>query len=111
MNPARRNIPIWRGNTETLTFRLKNADGLPSDLTGNSIKMVIDNDGTLTNVAATIATPQSDGKFTIFLSADVTKILTAKNYVPNYEIQRTSGAETKTVLYGNLHITGSTNHD
>jgi hypothetical protein len=110
MNPARRDIPIWRGNSETFSVHLKSSAGTDTNLNGETVNFVIESDDVFTTIPATI-TSALTGEFTVFISAAVTKDLTAKNHMPNYEIQRVKGAEIKTVMYGNLLVKGGVNHD
>ena len=109
MIPARRDLNLWRGNSETLTYRLLEEGGNPTPLEGMAISMVIDSDGVVTEIPAEIPDPDL-GRFLIFLPADLTKDLTSRDYLPHYEIKRTFGAEEKTILFGNLMMGGSINN-
>lgn len=110
MKPPYRDINLWRGNSETLTFRLSDAAQLPYDLTDNVIKMLIESDGTVTEIMGEV-TDALAGEFKINITTAVTKDISAKTHQPNYEIRRLFDAEEKTIIYGNLLMSGSINHD
>ena len=110
MKPVHRNFNIWRGNSETLKFRLLASAGVPLDLTGSEVTMYIDSAGELTTHTATVVDPVT-GEFSIFLSAAVTRALSTSAYVPKYEIERKIGQEQKTILHGNLLIGGGLSND
>jgi hypothetical protein len=110
MKPPYRDIDIWRGNSEILTFRLLDSDSVPYDLTDSTFTMLIECDGVVTEIDGEISDALA-GEFKVHVSSAITKGLTAKTHLPNYEIVRLFEAEEKTVVYGNLLASGSINHD
>jgi peptidoglycan hydrolase-like protein with peptidoglycan-binding domain len=109
MKPPYRDINLWRGNSETLTFRLRDASGVAYDLTGDVLKMFIESDEVVTEIVATV-TDALVGEFQVHITSAITKTITAKTHQANYEIVRFFEAEEKTVLHGNLLMAGSINH-
>lgn len=100
---------IWRGNTRTITFRFKNADGSALDLSGSTLEFraVNASDVEIVKRNMTIAAPAS-GEASIALTASETTAFTsgARN---RYEVERRISSSEETLIYGNITAEGGIN--
>lgn len=117
MAPANRPLSIWRGNTETFRFRLRQSDGAPVDLTGAKLVFKLAHDGGILAKASgeddawTIADPAT-GQAELFLTAAETRSLAKAVRAPStYELEWWSGREQRTLLAGKVNVEGGVNDD
>lgn len=116
MAPARKTLSLWRGNSKTFMFRLKQSDDTPVDLTGAKVVMTIVHEG-----GRIIASSDTDsgmiddpvsGEVTVKLSAAVTRtICPSRIDGVRYELEIQTADEQRTLLAGKIEIEGGDNGD
>lgn len=107
MTPATRNFAIHQGSTDALALVWKR-DGVAVDLTGYSARMQL-------RYSASDAAPVTEfstvngkivltalGQITVHLDAATTAALAAATYV--YDLDVTTGADTRTLIAGTITI-------
>jgi len=113
--PTKYDIDVWRGNTLSRTFRLKNADDSPVDLTGSEFvfRVVSASDELIRaespSALLSVPTP-ANGEVLLALTPAETRLM-SDGKTARYELEQRSGAEQTTIIYGFLNVTGWANDD
>lgn len=110
--PTQKDIPIWRGNTETIPVEVKIRVGAvmsPVNLTGSTLQFraqwaggSIAKDMDVTDAAL--------GKAELLLTTAETRSV-PQGSTATYEVERRVGIDQKTILYGRLVASGGINTD
>lgn len=116
MAPATKNLKIWRGNTERMTFRLKDSAGTPIDLTGSTAMLTIIHEGgklTLTAIDGGVAvTDPTSGYINFDLSVANTRSIHPSPVTgARYELELQTADEQRTLLAGKVIVEGGDNAD
>lgn len=115
MTPAQYTLRLWRGNTEPLAFRFKQANGDPFDLSGSTLILKIDFDsGVLIKSSAQgdwVIDDPASGEARVTLSAADTRSICGGVRPARFEIERHVGDEQRTLLFGKVVVEGGTNVD
>ncbi len=100
---------IWRGNTRTITFRFKNADSTPVDLTGSTLEFRAVNAAgqEIVKRNLTVAAP-STGEASIVLTVSETAAFT-EGQRNRYEVERRISSTEETLIYGTITAEGGIN--
>ena len=106
---------LRRGNSFRRTFRFKDGDGTPVDLTGSVIVFVAEA-GTVRLVKSTadgsLAMPDPlSGEITLHLSPVETRLLPVGRLRTRYEIERRIAGEETTLVYGFIAVMDGINDD
>lgn len=113
--PSKYDIDVWRGNTLSRTFRLKNPDGSLLDLTGSTfVFRAINGSAELLRAESpttelSVPTP-ANGEVVLALAPADTRLL-PDGKTARYELERRVGAEQTTILYGYLNVASWANDD
>jgi hypothetical protein len=113
--PGRKNIELWRGNSETLHFRLKNKDGTPFILTGSVLTFRLTHEkGVLVKTIGNGLVIGGTDTNEIFISitpAETRLISDGQRVRSVYELERKIELEERTILTGNVTMMGGNNAD
>lgn len=113
--PTKYDIDVWRGNTLSRTFRLKNADGSLLDLTGSEfVFRAISGTAELIrketpSAEISVPTPEN-GEVLLALAPADTRLL-PDGKTARYELERRISATQTTILYGYLNVASWANDD
>jgi hypothetical protein len=117
--PARKDLTLWKGNTFLLpiVFKQKDSAGnlLPIDLTGSVLVFRATWDGGAFRADSTgdsfTITDAAAGAAQLLLSVEQSRLFPAADTYVRYEIERHSGLEQKSWLYGEIKIWDWANDD
>lgn len=106
---------IRRGNSFERTFRFKDADGDPIDLTGSIIVFSVTSGSTVirkstSNNGLLMPTP-SNGEVTLRLTPSETRQFAVGKLRNRYEIERQIGANETTLVWGCIVVSQGINDD
>lgn len=104
-NPAKIDIKVRCGDTETFTFNVEDDDGTPIDLGSSTFQAQIRASAAATATIAsfsTVVTSAGGGQFYISLSSGTTTDLTARNAV--WDLQQTVSGVVSTLIAGDVRI-------
>lgn len=117
--PGNLNLTIWKGNSYSQPLRLSTRDGdndlVPVGLAGSELVFVAAwRGGTLRKSTADedgfSITDAANGRVLLSLTKVETRAL-PPGRTATYEIERRTGGEQTTILYGDIITTGGTNDD
>jgi len=101
------NIVIYKGESFSMVFALKDSIDAPIDLTGASINALCkdkSSNNTIFTFTSVISQPTTDGEFTLSLPANTSESITASNnYIYDVKITFASGSVVKWIS-GNVQI-------
>jgi hypothetical protein len=105
MVPAKQDIKIMRGDTEVINVTVKNPDGTPVNLTGDTFASQIRYTRDSATIAASFSCVVSNaagGVVTLTLSSASSATLTAG--LAYWDLQRTSGGIVSTIVAGKCTV-------
>lgn len=114
--PAFKTLSIWRGNSKTFEFRLKQGDGNPVNLTATTVVFTITN-GSVKTVKSSaaegviIADPLTGIVQCKLTPAETRGICDSRIDGVRYELEVQTADEQTTVLAGKIEIGGGSNSD
>jgi hypothetical protein len=104
-NPAKIDIKVRTGDTETFAFNVEETDGTPIDLGDSTFQAQIRSSAAATSTIAsfsTAVTSAGGGQFYISLSSGTTSTLTPQNAV--WDLQQTVSGVISTLIAGDVRI-------
>lgn len=106
--PVRVPIRLWRGNTKTFTFRLReDAENYVQLTESDSFTMTVKHGGDDFTIAG-VVTDETLGEIQFSFTVTQSRALLAK---PTYEIEWLNGSDQTTVIYGSILLDGGDNAD
>lgn len=104
-NPAKIDIKVRIGDTETFTFNVEDDDGTPINLGASTFQAQIRSSAAATSTIAefsTAVTSTGGGQFYISLTSGTTSALTPQNAV--WDLQQTVSGVVSTLIAGDVRI-------
>ncbi|MCA3574780.1 MAG: hypothetical protein IOC86_12760 [Aestuariivirga sp.] len=106
---------LRRGNSYRRTFRFKDSDGDPVDLTGSVLTFVAAGDGATirksTSDGSLLMPDPASGELTLHLTPAETRLLPVGRLKARYEIERRIGDEETTLVSGCITVMDGINDD
>ena len=112
--PPQKSLSIWQGNDERFIFNLKDASGLPMDLTDSEIVLTVASIPDLRKSTNDVdsgleLTDAAAGQFMLTITHGETRNMPKGNN--SYEIERRLDGWQTTLLYGYFEVQGGLNDD